>query len=503
MFGGRNLINDIMDQQELRRMISNEAEDTSGRTAAEIERVVYARVTSFDFLERAMGAERQEQWSIKIPKTDENAGSGSIRVRKVTNLREPGAAVQFILTSKLDIGKMGNCAETSEQSSADQFNIFKYMANKGMMKDRYTFAIEGSDRVWEVDCFQKPGALYFEWIKIDLEDWPAGKELPQLPFATAETVDGDKTNQTEETKAKISRLYEEIFLMKNTNTPLGVPEGEEEPEVPRSENEQPGVAGDTGEKAPGTETQPDHSADDEAIKAEGGEGDDANAGDKPDGDKKPEDKEGFADGVGDATVEAFSSFGQVAIRLIPILGPLIARVQGGRSTDMGVSQTKQYTNKTESHVDKNGRKVSHSTGTGSFLLSDIPDAKDYIGTIEHSIKEVINKSKNIDRIDLSLWPQKDGRYDLFNISTDRDGTTRVITKNNPGSLKWFSMSLAGKRLIRLNGPDVSSLKFNGRTISCPFNGEIVEFDVGQLRHVKYQTKPVDSAFDIVEYNFDA
>ncbi|HEX9137649.1 MAG TPA: hypothetical protein VF905_12000 [Nitrospirota bacterium] len=236
MFGGNTLIAGLMQQREMRSMVSNEAEDTSGRTSAEIERVIYARVTDFKFLERAAGAERQEQWSIKIPKTDENAGSGSIRVRKVTNLREPGAAIQYVLTSKLDVGAGGSSAETSEQSSIDQFNVFKYLANKGMLKDRYVFPIEGSDLNWEVDCFPKPGELYFEWVKIDLEKWPSGKELPPLPFAAAEMMDGDKTNQNEETKAKISRLYEDVFLLPNTKEPLAAYE--------QPGSGQPGVAAD-------------------------------------------------------------------------------------------------------------------------------------------------------------------------------------------------------------------------------------------------------------------
>jgi hypothetical protein len=211
-FGPINLISSIM--------ISNEAEDVSGRTSAEIERVIYVRVKDFGFLERANGAERQEQWSIKVEKTDDNAGSGSVRVRKSTNLREPGAAVQYVLTSKLDIGQMGSSAETPEQSSLDQFNIFKYLASKGMLKDRYYYPIEGSDLSWEVDCFPKPGAMYHEWVKIDLEKWPRGKELPALPMEFLEMMDGSEGMQTDESKEKISKLYEEIFLIPNTNSPL-------------------------------------------------------------------------------------------------------------------------------------------------------------------------------------------------------------------------------------------------------------------------------------------
>lgn len=253
MFGSNTLIAGLMRDREFRGMISNESEDTSGRTAAEIERVIYARVSGFDFLDKASGAERQEQWSIKVAKSEENAGSGSIRVRKTTNLREPGASVQYVLTSKLDVGGQGHSAETSEQSTVDQFNIFKYMANKGMLKDRYTFPIPGSDLIWEVDCFPKPGEMYFEWVKIDLEKWPSGKELPQLPFAVAEMMDGDPGQQSEETKAKISRLYEDVFLIPNTKEPLSsyAEEGSGQPGVAKESIQETGT--DPGAETNGNE----------------------------------------------------------------------------------------------------------------------------------------------------------------------------------------------------------------------------------------------------------
>lgn len=272
MLGTPTFMAGMFANREMRSMmISNESEDTSGRTAAEIERTIYVRVTNFDFLERAIGAERQEQWSVKIEKTEENAGSGSIRVRKVTNLREPGAAIQYVLTSKLDVGTQGNCAETSEQSSLDQFNIFKYFANKGMLKDRYTFQIEGSDLVWEVDCFPKPGEMYFEWLKIDLEKWPSGKELPQLPFNIVEMIDGDEKQQSEESKNKISRLYEEVFLIPNTKDPLA--------KYAEPESEQPGVADDQANQ--NTDTPDGTNNDDDDGTGAGQDND--NAGSNQDG----------------------------------------------------------------------------------------------------------------------------------------------------------------------------------------------------------------------------
>ena len=222
-FGPRTLIAESFQAVEIKHLkgqISNEADDASGRTSAEIERVLYVRVKDFGWLERAAGAERQEQWSVKIPKTDKNAGSGSIRVRKSTNLREPGAAVSYVLTTKLDIGMRGSCAETPEQSSLDQFNIFKYFGDAGMLKDRYTFPIEGSDLNWEVDCFPKPGEMYHDWVKIDLEKWPRGKELPALPMEFVEMLDGSEGLQTPEAEEKIKQMYETMFLTPNTNQPL-------------------------------------------------------------------------------------------------------------------------------------------------------------------------------------------------------------------------------------------------------------------------------------------
>jgi hypothetical protein len=109
--------------------------------------------------------------------------------------------------------------------------------------------------------------MYFEWVKIDLEKWPAGKELPQLPFAVAEMMDGDKASMSEETKTKISRLYEDVFLMKNTNEPLA--------SYAEPENEQPAVAADS-QNVPGAGSEDNPN-----------QGEDDNGNDDPDGTGKP------------------------------------------------------------------------------------------------------------------------------------------------------------------------------------------------------------------------
>lgn len=495
-------------------LVSLEAEDVSGRTSAEIERVVYVRVKNFDFLDKASGASRQEQWSVKVAKTDENAGSGSIRVRKVTNLREPGAAVMYVLTSKLDVGQLGSAAETSESSTVDQFNVFKYLANKGMLKDRYVYDIPGTDHKWEVDCFPKPGEMYHDWVKIDLENWPRGEQLPQLPMEFLEMMEGTKGEMSPEAQDKVSRMYQDIFLLPNTNTPLGGDPNEQAPPTTPAEGNVDGADNtDASATAGSPAAKPDPKTPDDGEDGDKGDQGNEDQGDNTDDASKPEPDADAASGgtdskesyarLGYASPEAFSSAGQVLIPLIPILGPLVTRIHSQRGADLRYMATSQHTTKTTSSIDSSGHKTVQKHETGSFSLADVEDAKDYVGLIEAAVRDISGRKGKIDRIDMTLWPQKDGRFGMFNIKTSRNGETSVFTQNNPGKLKWFSMSLAGKRVIKLGDSDIARFSFNGRTITCPFNGDVVSFDVGQLRHISYQTIPKNNAFDIVDYNFDA
>lgn len=279
-------------------MISNEAEDVSGRTSAEIERVLYVRVGNFDFLDKANSAERQEQWSVKVKKTEDNAGSGSIRVRKSINLRETNSPPQYVLATKLDVGEKGSTAETPEQSTADQFRIFKYFGEKGMIKDRYSYDIPNTDLRWEVDCFPKEGAMYHEWLKLDLEKWPRGKELPALPFEVLEMIDGSPGYLTEENESKVRELYETMFLTPNQMQPLASYDDEEEEsqqdnpngtatdeEGQQKANDQTQGNNDDGQQ-PGGE-DPDAGGNQDPGSAGGGEGGDA--GGKPEDDGNDDD----------------------------------------------------------------------------------------------------------------------------------------------------------------------------------------------------------------------
>lgn len=264
-------------------MASNEAEDMSGRTSAEIERVLYCRVGNFDFLDKANAAERQEQWSVKIEKTEENSGSGSIRVRKSINLREPGTPAVFVLATKLDVGQKGSSAETPEQSSEDQFKVFKYFGNKGMLKDRYSYDIPETDLKWEVDCFPKEGQLYSEWVKVDLEKWPRGKALPELPFEALEMIDGSAGYLTAENEAKVKELYDSIFLIPNQMTPLMNYEPEEGEESQATDEEGQQKANDPVNQGSNDESgnDPAASGNEDAGGTGGTEGGEDDAGGNP------------------------------------------------------------------------------------------------------------------------------------------------------------------------------------------------------------------------------
>lgn len=372
----------------------------------------------------------------------------------------------------------------------------------------------------------KPGGHYFEWVKIDLEHWPRGKELPQLPMAFSEMLEGTEGEQTEEGKAKISQLYQEVFLIANTKEPLASYESEQPAVAPdttgatgtqdnTSSTDDDGQNGNTSgdDNNAGNENGGDdqNGKTDNADKGDAGDGDDASKNDNDDDDDDDASKDGkvdgadgtgFADDLGDATKEAFSSAGQLAV-FIPFLGPLLVAVYGQRSKDLGGIETKQHTKVTKSSIDGNGRKTSRVTDTGSYRLGDMTDAKDYIGVLERAVSEIKQKKSSIQDISITLWPQRDGKFGLIDIKTDRHGETRVFTQNNPGKLKWFNIGLAGKRMIKLHERDVSSFNFNGRTITCPFEGSIVEFDVGQLRAISYSTKANGrNEFDIVDFNFD-
>jgi len=186
--------------------------ETDGKVRAEIERVFYARLLDTKTLSNAQSHEDQEQWEIKIPKTDENAAAGRMRVRKITYA---DGRVEFIRTTKMMLD--GVPSEVEFPSSEDEFNMFKAMAPVGMDKRRYYFPIPGREERFEVDVFRNPDGDFYRWIKIDLEI-PNPEDPPPLKFPDG-LIDEESLCQASspepEKKALVQELYSRIFLTKN------------------------------------------------------------------------------------------------------------------------------------------------------------------------------------------------------------------------------------------------------------------------------------------------
>ena len=236
------------------RYLSQEALD-SPKTILEQEYVFYVRITNFKQLENAAHAEKHEQWQIKIPSTDDNAGSGSIRARKVTSA---DGTISYELTTKSKT-KKGNI-ETTVPTTEENFTQIAFMANSGMRKDRYTFPIPNSDLSFEVDVYPDGKAGYYTWAKIDLEVKSPLSSFPELPIQVEEIITPQDA-ETPEGQEEVSRLFDTFFLLKNKYKDLSPslkPDTTVEPEVNEvSDQEEQEITEDVKEIPESTETDQD------------------------------------------------------------------------------------------------------------------------------------------------------------------------------------------------------------------------------------------------------
>lgn len=198
-----------------------EQETSTGVAAIEVEHVIYAKMDNFDFLANAASSEIHEQWSVSVDKSDDNATSGTIRVRK-TSVRNTEGEPVFVLTTKTKpvAGVTEGSVEVAIPCQKDTFKQFKLLSDFGMVKERFVFPVSGSELKFEVDVFFKKGTSlkdkdYQPWIKIDIEVPSLATPVPTLPFVPVEVIDRSKAKLTEEEEGKVTHLYDTIFLTKN------------------------------------------------------------------------------------------------------------------------------------------------------------------------------------------------------------------------------------------------------------------------------------------------
>lgn len=198
-----------------------EAEAIQANVNVEKEYVVYARIVDFAKLHAAQGSELQEQWEIKVPHTEGNAGDGRIRVRKTVGKD----GTQYVQTVKVRLPNTqtdGVITPVSDEQYAlpvdeKMHQLFAMIAESGMHKERYFFPTDHG-LTWEVDVFIKADGTRADWVKIDLE-LPAGmpglKTLPALPEGFVDPIINQDGARTDEEEAKVRELYQTVFLTKN------------------------------------------------------------------------------------------------------------------------------------------------------------------------------------------------------------------------------------------------------------------------------------------------
>ncbi len=191
-----------------------EAEPDQKKLKREDELVFYAKIVNFSEL-KAKSAEYQEQYEVKIPKSDKNAIAGRIRVRKIVKGdKEP----KFVLTTKTKLPD-GSEYESDCKTTEENFIQFKYFCEGGMIKDRYSFPVEGYKGLkWEIDVFTGTNGLFHEWCKIDLEREDSGIELtnmPPFPIQLSDVITNQNGQRTPEEEAIVNTLYDTVFRTPN------------------------------------------------------------------------------------------------------------------------------------------------------------------------------------------------------------------------------------------------------------------------------------------------
>ncbi len=181
----------------------------------EKEFVFYGKVADFKELKACKNVEYQEQYEVKIQQSDKNATGGRIRVRKtVKGEKEP----KFVLTTKTKLPD-GSDYESDCKTTEENFIQFKYFCEGGMIKDRYSFPVEGHKGLrWEVDGFTGTNGLFHECVKIDLEVEDEGIEManmPPFPIQLTDVITNQNGQRTPEEEAIVRTLYDTVFRTPN------------------------------------------------------------------------------------------------------------------------------------------------------------------------------------------------------------------------------------------------------------------------------------------------
>lgn len=189
-------------------------------SGVEFENEIY--LENFDLAQvqsMAESKEHQEQWGIYVPKSDDNAVGGSLRVRKTVFQDE---SVKIEDCCKTELGADGKM-EDENRVSETRFKQFEQLADQGLIKVRYTIPAQtqaGVDFKFEVDVFYNKDGELIPWAKVDAEMEKGTVFNPSLdiPFTCTSLLyvtPEMKANNEGGIRAKVAELYEKYFRTSN------------------------------------------------------------------------------------------------------------------------------------------------------------------------------------------------------------------------------------------------------------------------------------------------
>lgn len=184
------------------------------KTIREKEITIYGRVEDFSQLKTADIREKHEQWHIRVQRTNENASSGTVRVRKI---EVPDVGIRYEYTVKTPSVNDSEEIETTTEANEQMFIQFRFMSESGMIKHRYTFEIPGSELKWELDAYPDGKGGYHPWVRMELEVPDLDQQLPEFPIQFGEVIlpEGFGNMENETREAAIDALFKEFFCTPN------------------------------------------------------------------------------------------------------------------------------------------------------------------------------------------------------------------------------------------------------------------------------------------------
>lgn len=198
-------------------VVAMEQDVQDGKTFREHEHEFYVEIDDFEQLKNAASVDLQEQWNIRIDKTEGNAAKGALRIRQIYQgdldlgpNQKPQGEAQYVLTTKVNQG-IGKRLEVPVPTTEDAFNLFAMLSDSGMIKHRYHFPVD--DLVFEVDMFLNPEGGYYPVAKIDLEVKNMSGEIPELPIKVKSCIKGDTQDKAE--RDQITAWFDQYFITKN------------------------------------------------------------------------------------------------------------------------------------------------------------------------------------------------------------------------------------------------------------------------------------------------